>query len=211
MSKDADRELVKRVRAGDQSAWQQLIAQYEGRLQAFVVSRLQDRTLAEDVVQETFLGFLTSLPNYNDATPVESFLFAIAAYKLTDVLRRDGRRPTLVSPATESSSGPAFADGRARRASSFARSRELQQKEESLLTDVLRSLIQTWKTSDDWERLKCLELLFVNGLPNKDAAARLQISEQAVANHKQFLVGKLKEAAKRNPHVTLDLDRLGAS
>ena len=43
----------------------------------------------------------------------------------------------------------------------------------------------------------CLELLFVLGWSNKQAAQRLGISEQSVANHKHFVVTKLKEAAKR--------------
>ena len=37
----------------------------------------------------------------------------------------------------------------------------------------------------------------MQGYPNKEAAVRLGISEQAVANHKFFVVAKLKEAATR--------------
>ena len=39
---------------------------YEGRLLAFVDRRLHDRAASEDVVQETFIGFLNSLPNYDE-------------------------------------------------------------------------------------------------------------------------------------------------
>ncbi|MFM8582426.1 MAG: RNA polymerase sigma factor, partial [Planctomycetaceae bacterium] len=92
---EVDRLLVARIRAGDASAWQECIARFEGRLLAFVDSRLRDHAASEDVVQETFLGFLTALPNYHDDTPLESFLFAIAAHKLTDHLLRQGRRPAL--------------------------------------------------------------------------------------------------------------------
>ena len=62
----ADRLLVARVRKGEADAWEELIARFEGRLLAFVESRLQNRSGSEDVVQETFLGFLTSLPNYDE-------------------------------------------------------------------------------------------------------------------------------------------------
>jgi DNA-directed RNA polymerase specialized sigma24 family protein len=91
---DADRLLIARIRAGEQEAWAECIARFEGRLLAFVDSRLRDKAASEDVVQETFLGFLVGLPNYDDTTPPETFLFSIAAHKLTDVLRRKGRRPT---------------------------------------------------------------------------------------------------------------------
>ena len=40
---DAEALLVRHVRAGDASAWRQLIERYEGRLLAFVESRLRDR------------------------------------------------------------------------------------------------------------------------------------------------------------------------
>src|SRR3546814_2039607 len=60
----------------------ELIAQYEGRLLSFVESRLRRRDASEDVVQETFIGFLTSLPNYDTRRSLESWLFTIAAHKL---------------------------------------------------------------------------------------------------------------------------------
>ena len=91
---DADRLLVECIRRGNGDAWSELISRYEGRLLAFVESRLARRGPPEDIVQESFIGFLTSLPNYDGRRPLESYLFSICAYKLTDHLRREGRRPT---------------------------------------------------------------------------------------------------------------------
>ena len=194
---EADRLLVARVRSGNEAAWQELIDRYEGRLLAFAESRLGQKQTAEDVVQEALLGFLVSLPNYDDATPLESYLFSITAHKLTDALRRSGRRPTiplLIPDEDGRSDGPA---GRARRASSLARSAEGRQIERTVIAQCLRELVASWKAKGEWERLKCVELLFAGGLANKNAAERLGISQQAVANHKQFVVMKLKEAATR--------------
>ena len=66
----------------------------KGRLLAFVRSRLGagKSSAGEDVVQETFIGFLNSLPNYDARRPLEGWLFSIASHKLTDYLRREGRR-----------------------------------------------------------------------------------------------------------------------
>src|ERR1700735_541638 len=89
----AETLLTRQVRAGDTHAWRQLIERYEGRLIAFVDSRLRDRAASEDVVQETFIGFLTSLPHYDEKRDMEAYLFSIAAHKLTDHLRQQGRRP----------------------------------------------------------------------------------------------------------------------
>ena len=190
-----DATLLQSVRSGDEIAWERLIARFEGRLLAFAETRLNDRSAAEDVVQETFLGFLLALPNYDDKTPLESFLFAIAAHKLIDSLRRKGRRPSLPLFATDDSADKHEPASRDRKASSMARSAERSVVEERVLGDCMRGLIQSWMSRGEFERLQCVELLFVLGWSNKDVAGQLGISEQAVANHKSFVVGKLKEAA----------------
>ena len=205
----SDRLLVDRIRAGEPQAWEELIARYEGRLLAFVNSRLRVRATSEDVVQETFLGFLTSLPNYDANTPLETFLFSIAGHKLTDVLRREGRRPTIPMSAPDSQGRVNEPQGRARVASSIARSREKRDTESEILAECLRELIGGWLERGEFERLMCIELLFVLGMPNKAVAEQLQITEQAVANHKHFVVSKLKDAAKRAAFRTVDLQAFG--
>ena len=76
---DSDALLIEEIRRGKPEAWNALISQYEGRLLSFVESRLRRRAASEDVVQETFIGFLTSLPNFDQSRPLESYLFSIAA------------------------------------------------------------------------------------------------------------------------------------
>src|SRR5438876_9746543 len=102
MSSDSDRLLVQQIRQGDSRAWETLISRYEGRLLAFVHRRLRDRAASEDVVQETFVGFLNSLPNFDDRRELQTYLFTIASHKLTDHLRRSGRHPLRsLSESTE--------------------------------------------------------------------------------------------------------------
>src|SRR4030088_3641098 len=93
MASDSDRLLIEQIRAGDTRAWNHLIARYEGRLLAFVQRRLHDRSASEDVVQETFVGFLNSLPNFDERRELQTYLFTIASHKLTDHLRKAGRHP----------------------------------------------------------------------------------------------------------------------
>ncbi len=207
-SSEADRDLIRRIRAGEEKAWQECIRLYEGRLQAFVESRLRNRATAEDVVQETFVGFLTSLPNFDETKRIQSFLFAIAAHKLTDVLRKNGRRPTLPLNTGNSSQGDYDLVGRERVASSIARSVERKTGEEDVIANCLDELVLQWMQGGEYERLKCIELLLVRGLQNKEVAELLNISEQAVANHKYFAVSKLKDAAKLFS-VDFDLEAFG--
>ena len=193
----SDNVLITRIRAGETDAWGELIARFEGRLLAFVSARTHDRSAAEDVVQETFCGLLTSLPNYDRRRSLETYLFSIAAHKLTDLLRRNGRRPTLpLLPAGDSESNwePM---GRVRPASSIARSAERRHLEDGALTAALVEQFDTWRRQCHWQKIACCELLFVRGWANKDAAAALKISEQAVANHKHELLVKLRDHIRK--------------
>ncbi len=208
---ESDKDLVRRIRQGEEVAWRECISLYEGRLQAFVSSRLGNPATAEDVVQDTFLGFLTSLPNFDEETPVEAFLFAIAAHKLTDVLRKNGRRPTLPLMADDSADPTREPVGKARMASSLARSYERHGIEEKIICTCLSELIERWHAKGEFERLKCAELLFALDLPNKDVADMLNLTEQTVANHKYFIVNKLKEAVKIAKLPSFDLSEFGIS
>jgi RNA polymerase sigma-70 factor (ECF subfamily) len=193
-----DMLLVEQIRSGQPEAWNTLIAQYEGRLLSFVDSRLRRRASSEDVVQETFIGFLTSLPNYDTRRPLESYLFSIAAHKLTDYLRREGRRPALpLSSTGASGSGTWDMPGAARPASSIARSGERKALEEEALARGIGEQIEHWRSKGDWEKLKCMEQLFVRGAANKDVAATLGISEQQVANFKFDFLDRLRKLVKQ--------------
>jgi len=194
---DSDNLLIREIRNGRADAWTHLIARFEGRISAFVRSRLPDRDAAEDVVQETFIGFLTSLPNYDGRRPLESYLFAVAAHKLTDYLRRCGRRPLLPLSSGHSDSSPWEPPGKDRPASSIARSGERREIEESALAAALAEQIEHCRRTGHRERLACVELLLVRGWTNKAVAERLAISEQAVANHKFEFLARLRTAVRR--------------
>ena len=197
---DADHLLIERISQGDSQAWEDLIARYEGRLLAFVESRIRNRSSSEDIVQETFIGFLNSLPNYDRRRPLEGYLFSICAYKLTDVLRREGRRPAIAisQTAADSSSSPwQIVSSNARGASSIARSGERRQIEEQAIIESLRNQIQKWQERGDWTKLMCIELLFVVGLGNKEAAEALDLTEQQVANFKFDFLARTKSLIGR--------------
>jgi len=202
---DAEKLLIRQVRTGSAQAWRQLIERYEGRLLAFVDSRLRDRNASEDVVQETFIGFLTSMPHYDEKRELEAYLFSIAAHKLTDHLRKQGRRPIDQFGSDDHGRPLDEVPGQGRAASSIARSDERQKAEERLLTEALGQIVKEWVDRGDYDRLRCLELLVVKSWPNKDVAKHLGLTEQAVASYKFQTVARLKEMARR---VGLGLDGL---
>lgn len=195
---NAEQILVDSIRAGDADAWQQFIDRFEGRLLAYVGARLTDRSHAEDIVQETLIGFVNSLPNYDCSRPLEGYLFSIAAYKLTDHLRRIGRRPSTQFPSHgDTSDGAKHVPAIERAVSSLARSVEQRSEEEKALVSALQDQIHKWKSRGDYQKLKCIEMLFVAGINNKDAAKDLAITEQQVANYKSDFIQRTRSLIQR--------------
>jgi RNA polymerase sigma-70 factor (ECF subfamily) len=192
MPSDSDRLLIQQIRQGDPRAWETLISRYEGRLLAFVQRRIRDRDASEDVVQETFVGFLNSLPNFDDRRELQTYLFTIASHKLTDHLRRNGRHP-LRSLSDSSSDLLNEQIDRQPTASSAARSDEREELESAAIVRCLGQILRGLQEKGDWVRLKVLELLWVKGWANREVAASLQISEQQVANYRFAAVKKLSE------------------
>src|SRR5438132_518819 len=192
MPSETDRLIVQKIRDGDDRAWDQLIARYEGRLLAFINRRLRDRSASEDVVQETFVGFLNSLPHFDDRRELQTYLFTIASHKLTDHLRRTGRHP--LHPASEGAGDILQQQlDPHKAASSLVRSQERRDLETEAITQCLGRMIRHWQEKGEVIRLKVLELLLVKGWTNRDVAAFLKITEQQAANYRFAAVKKLSE------------------
>jgi RNA polymerase sigma-70 factor, ECF subfamily len=192
MPSESDRLLIQQIRDGDSRAWETLITRYEGRLLAFVQRRLRDRGASEDVVQETFVGFLNSLPNFDDRRELQTYLFTIASHKLTDHLRRNGRHPLRSLSDSSSDLLNQQIDDQPG-ASSAARSEERRELESAAIVRCLGQILRGLQEKGDWGRLKVLELLWIKGWANRDVASFLKISEQQVANYRFAAVKKLSE------------------
>ncbi len=191
---DSERHLISRVRSGDPEAWKEVIRRYEGRLYSYLGSHVKHRDIAEELVQETFVGFLVSLPNYDSRRSLENWLFSIAAHKLTDYYRRQGRRITLsLEEGIEGANRCAIGGRPQRGPSTVAASHERRGIEEQALSEAIEKQIMAWKSEGEWLKVSCMELLFLCGWSNKETAQYLHIDEQQVANWKFDFLRRIRE------------------
>ena len=199
MSSDSDRLLVQQIRengANANTAWNELVQRYEGRLRAYVRRRLRDTAVTDDVVQETFIGFLRGLANFDERRDLQTWLFTIAAHKVTDQLRKLGRRQYQSGSEADDEMMLNESDRKQQAASSIARSKERLELEAAAVARGLRELLQGFQEKGEYKRVMVLELLFVKGWPNWQVAEALTISEQQVANYRFAAVRKLTEAMR---------------
>jgi len=204
---DADRELIAAVQRGDAEAWRDVIAQYEGRLISFARRMLAVRSEAEDLVQETFLGLLRSLENYDPNRSLETYLFAILRNKISDHLRRrrGGQRQSL--DTLEMGDAPeAWVD--ADTPSRYVAGREALAGQRTALVDSLRQWVDHCRENRRFQDLIVIEMLVVLGLRNKEVAADLELTEPAVAGIKFRVLEQWKKltAAARAEHEWSESD-----
>jgi RNA polymerase sigma-70 factor (ECF subfamily) len=92
--------LVSQAKTGDRVAAEQLIAQLRPRVFRYVLARVLDPHLADDVTQEVTLTMVRALPRHvEQGRPFTAWVFGIAANKVSEARRANNRRRETVSDA----------------------------------------------------------------------------------------------------------------
>ena len=100
---DADRDALSRIADGDLDALDILYERYKTMAYSIAYRITNDATLAEDVVQDAFLGAWRNAGRYMDSRgSVKTWLLSIVHHRAIDAVRR--RRPTSELP--ESADAP---------------------------------------------------------------------------------------------------------
>lgn len=95
-------ELARSARAGDESAFEEIMRRYSPRVFHFASRFFRQRSLVEEAAQEVFLKAFTELDNFEGRGSMEGWLTRITTNTCLNLLRRAKRRPELtVSDLTE--------------------------------------------------------------------------------------------------------------
>jgi len=78
MDPDGDRSLVVRLRAGDTDAFDEVYDAFRPRLFAFLLRMVRRRTLAEDLLDETWLRLVRHAATLRPDTRIAPWLFTVA-------------------------------------------------------------------------------------------------------------------------------------
>lgn len=194
---EGDSYLIEAVRRGEPQAWRQIIDRYQGRLVSFARRMLAQPAEAEDLVQETFLGLMRSLVNYDRSRSLETYLFAILRNKLHDHFRSASRQPRQSLDSLD------VDDASERWLDRDTPSDRLGQREalatqRAALVDCLRRYADQCREQRRFQELMVVEMLMVLGMRNKEVAADLDLSETAVAGVKFRVLERWRELAAQH-------------
>ena len=70
-------EFVARLRRGDEAAFRELVAHYEGRLTRLARSFCRNDAVIEEAVQETWLAVIKGIHGFEGRSPLQSWIFGI--------------------------------------------------------------------------------------------------------------------------------------
>src|SRR3954471_11059192 len=98
---DADADLLARLRTGDEDAFMILVDRYGPLMLRIALSHVPSRAVAEEVVQEAWLGLLTGLDRFEGRSSLKTWLLRIVANRARTRGERERRTVPFSSIAPE--------------------------------------------------------------------------------------------------------------
>ena len=179
MGRMTDAELVTASRRGERAAFGALIERYQGVVCAVSYSRTGDRTLSEDVAQETFIAAWRQLDRLRETVKLRSWLCGIARNLARKARRKSDRELPLEGEmiATGESPFDAVSDAQSER----------------VVREALSRVPETYREP--------LILFYCEGLTTREIADALDISEaaaqQRLSRGRQYLADGVSDLVER--------------
>lgn len=84
----AERHTVELLRQGNEQAWEEVVRQHQAGLSHYLFNMVQDRELALDLTQDTFLRAYRAIGRTREQLVLKPWLYRIASNRAIEVLRR---------------------------------------------------------------------------------------------------------------------------
>lgn len=157
-----DEALVKRLKRGDESAFEHIYNLYNHSLFHFALRYLKDYALVEDALQEVFIKLWNSRQVLNENLSVRGFLFTCIKHHVQNVIRAEQNRIRLAALAC--SENPLYSNS----------------TEEEMAFQESKNLIDQGINTLSESKRKIFRLKVMEGYSHQEIATMLNISEHTV-------------------------------
>jgi RNA polymerase sigma-70 factor (ECF subfamily) len=191
--RDPDVQLMLRAKAGDDTAFSQLVGNYQDRLLSIFYHMMHDQAGAEDLVQEVFLRIYRARNGYQPTAKFSTWLFRIANNVASNARRTIGRRREVSLNQQDSRVTPATAGKKPMTdRSSIIPSRQAVKRE---TCEMVQSAVEAL---NERQRLAVLLHKF-EGMSYDDIADAMELSNEAVKS----LLARAREnlRSRLEPHL----------
>ncbi|HKU14381.1 MAG TPA: sigma-70 family RNA polymerase sigma factor [Steroidobacteraceae bacterium] len=179
-----ERELVSRMRRGDQQAFNEFFDSFAPRLSSFAARRSSlDAVAIEDVVQMTMINAMRNLGSYRGSAALFTWLCRICRNQLADARRSAARRPPLQSVEELAAERPL---------ATVVELTDFRDPLDECETDSTRGAVRRVVNSLPPHYARILELRFGDELTGHEIARTLGMSEDAA----ESLLTRARQAFK---------------
>ncbi len=164
MNSQTEKELVKQIIKGNKKAIREFYKTYQARLLNFILKKVANRKDAEEILQDTFISALDSLPLFKFNSSLYTWLCSISYHEIVDFYRKRKLKTIIFSrlpwlkKIVDQALGP-----------------QLVLEEKQAKTRIY----QTFKNlSEGYSQI--LRLKYIDGLSVKEIAQKLKTTVKAV-------------------------------
>ena len=170
---DPDADLLARLRAGDEQAFVILVQRYRASMLQLAAGYVPSQAVAEEVVQDTWLGVLRGLASFEERASVRTWLFRILVNRARTAGVRERR--TVAIGAFESAVDQARFDASGQWAD--PPERWLEQIDDQLTAEKMADRIRQALPGLPARQREVVTLRDVEGMSSEEVCAVLEITE----------------------------------
>jgi RNA polymerase sigma-70 factor, ECF subfamily len=170
---DPDADLLARLRSGDEQAFVILVQRYRDSMLQLAAGYVPSRAVAEEVVQDTWLGVLRGLDGFEERASVRTWLFRILVNRARTAGARE-RRSTAIGDFE-----PAVDQSRFDATGHWAEPPErwLEQVEDRLAAEAMAGRVRVAIADLPDRQREVVTLRDIEGLSSEEVCGILEISE----------------------------------
>lgn len=180
-----DEELIKRIKEGDERAFELLMRKYKRRVYLIALQSTKSHEDAEDITQEVFIRVFKSIPSWEPRASFSTWLYKVTSHLCVDYHRSRVRQRVESVDDEEAAVPEPRAEDLASHPDRVAEEREIRR----LIDEVIQKNLSG-------RQRDAFILYYYGGLQVKEVAEVLGVAEGTVKMHLFRAVSKIREALK---------------
>ena len=173
VSGDPDVELLNGLRAGDEGAFVTLVGRHQGAMLRLACTLVPDRAVAEEIVQDTWLGVVRGIDRFEGRSSLKTWLLQILVNRARSTGARERRTVPVSTQEVDVDSGRFDGSGHWMDPPQHWTQDVLDRVSAEGLSERIRSVLEDLPT---FQR-QVVTLRDVEGLNSKEVCELLEISE----------------------------------
>ena len=187
-----DQVLVSNYLKGDQSSFEVLLTRHKSRVFAFIMSKIRNRDISEDIFQDTFIKVINSLQKgkYNEEGKFLPWMMRIAHNLVIDHFRKEAKM-RKIRPTDEFDIFDVLDDG------------SMNQEQEMIQSQVHRDLNLLIKELPD-DQMEVLKLRYFEDMSFKEISDLTGVSINTALGRMRYALINLRKLADK-AHIDLQV------